>query len=283
VSVTGVTPVRLRPLEIADVLDETFRLYRRHFLLFAGISVVLSIPSAALSGLFIGVLGGIVPVQGSTAQPDFSALAVFIPALLVASLLGFALLPFTHGAVTYAACESALGRPVSAGGVLRGVGRRYFALLGYWLLFYFSLFVSVILCLVPVVLWLWVFVMWIVAPPAMFVENIGLGQAIGRSRMLVQGRWWRTFLVLLLLGVIVYVVQLALSAFVQIAQLVLALVVSRFIATAIATASAQIVGALVNPIMQIAIVLIYFDLRVRREALDLFQMAQRLAIPPATP
>ena len=117
----------------------------------------------------------------------------------------------------------------------------------------------------------------------LFVENIGLGQAIGRSRMLVHGRWWRTFLVLLLLGVIVYVVQLALSAFVQIAQLVLALVVSRFIASAIATASAQIVGALVNPIMQIAIVLIYFDLRVRREALDLFQMAQRLAIPPGTP
>jgi hypothetical protein len=33
--------------------------------------------------------------------------------------------------------------------------------------------------------------------------------------------------------------------------------------------------------MQIAIVLIYFDLRVRREALDLFQMAYRLSAPPA--
>jgi hypothetical protein len=30
-------------------------------------------------------------------------------------------------------------------------------------------------------------------------------------------------------------------------------------------------------VFQIAIVLIYFDLRVRREALDLFQLAQRVA------
>jgi hypothetical protein len=35
----------------------------------------------------------------------------------------------------------------------------------------------------------------------------------------------------------------------------------------------------VNPILQIAIVLVYFDLRVRREAIDLFQLAQRAAAP----
>ena len=38
-------------------------------------------------------------------------------------------------------------------------------------------------------------------------------------------------------------------------------------------------SALVSPVLQILIVLIYFDLRVRREALDLFQMAYRLAAP----
>ena len=44
------TPLRLRPLEVGDLLDETFRIYRRHFLLFAGISVILAIPSAGLQG-----------------------------------------------------------------------------------------------------------------------------------------------------------------------------------------------------------------------------------------
>src|ERR1700736_5967342 len=48
--VSAPAPLRLRPLEIGDLLDETFRIYRRHFLLFAGISVILAIPSAGLQG-----------------------------------------------------------------------------------------------------------------------------------------------------------------------------------------------------------------------------------------
>jgi hypothetical protein len=48
----------------------------------------------------------------------------------------------------------------------------------------------------------------------------------------------------------------------------------------ISGATSVIVDSLVNPIVQIAIVLIYFDLRVRREGLDLFQLAQTLPPPP---
>jgi hypothetical protein len=46
---------------------------------------------------------------------------------------------------------------------------------------------------------------------------------------------------------------------------------------AITQATNVIIDSLVNPVLQIAIVLIYFDLRVRREALDLFQLAQRVS------
>ena len=40
-----------------------------------------------------------------------------------------------------------------------------------------------------------------------------------------------------------------------------------------------VVGSVVNPLLQIAIVLIYLDLRVRREGIDLFQLAQRVTSP----
>ena len=132
-------------------------------------------------------------------------------------------------------------------------------------------------------LWIWIFVLWIVVTPAMFVENIGLGSAMGRSWRLVEGRWWRTFLILFLIVILWWVVQIALGAFLQLGQILLQLFVSPFIAAAIAAASGQIVGAVVNPLLQIAIVLLYFDLRVRKEGLDLFQMAYRLSAPPATP
>lgn len=258
-------------------------MYRRHFVLFAGISLLLSIPVAALYGTSFGVLGVIAQQSGNGTQFDTTMLAAMLPILAVAFMLGVALLPFTFGAVMFAACESALGRPVTPGNIFRGVLRRYFPLLGYWLLFNpITAEISAFLCVVPFIVWLWVFVMWVVATPAMFVEGLGLGEAVGRSRMLTQGRWWRTFLLLLLIGVIFIAVRIALGAFTQVIQLGLDLFMSPFISTAIASSLAQLVDALVNPILQIAIVLIYFDLRVRREALDLFQMAQQVAAPPAT-
>jgi hypothetical protein len=274
-------PLRLRPLEIGDLLDETFRMYRRHFLLFGGISVILSIPSAALIGLALGSFYSALQQSQGTIS-DFSFLTPLLGSIVAGFVVYVVILPFTMGAVMYAACESALGRPVTAGGVFRGVMRRYFPLLGYWLLFIGSLYVALALCIAPVILWTWIFVLWIVVTPVMFVENVGLGAAMGRSWRLVEGRWWRTFLVLFLMLIIWYVVQVGLGAFLQLGQYLLGLVVSPFISTAIAAASGQIVGALVDPILQIAIVLIYFDLRVRKEGLDLFQMAYRLSIPQAT-
>lgn len=277
------TALRLRPLEIGDLLDETFRMYRRHFLLFAGISVLLSVPGAALYAAAFGMLGLLSQQPGSTTSIDFSLLTAMLPVFAFATLLSIALLPFSFGAITYAACESALGRTVTPGGIMRAIFSRYFPLLGYWLLFNpFTGEIAFFLCVAPLILWLWVFVMWIAATPAMFVEGIGLGTAVGRSRMLTQGRWWRTFLVVLLIGLVFLAVRVGLTAFTEIAQLLLNLVLSPFVAAAIASAASQLVNALVNPLLQIALVLIYFDLRVRREALDLFQMAQRVAMPPAT-
>jgi hypothetical protein len=271
-------PLRLRPLEIGDLLDETFRMYRRHFLLFAGISVILAIPSAALLGVLFGWFS--VVIDQTTGAAD---LWLFLAAAGATALVNLLIIPFTYGAVIFAACESAIGRPVTAGSVFRGVSRRYFPLLGYWTLFFITLGLAVLLCVAPVALWLWVFVGWIAVTPAMFVENIGLGTAMGRSWNLVKGRWWRTFLILFLMYIVWYVAGIALGAFIQLAQFVLLMVLSPVIATGVAVAASQLISAVLNPVMQILIVLIYFDLRVRREALDLFQMAYQLSARPALP
>lgn len=280
-------PLRLRPLEIGDILDETFRLYRRHFLLFAGISVILAIPSAALIGLFLGWFGLAVQQTSTSATTstlfDTTSVVAILGIAAAALVVNLLILPFSHAAVTYAACESALGRPVTPGGVFRGVLHRYFPLLGYYLLFNaFTAYLALLLCIAPFVLWAWAFVLWIGAVPAMFIENVGLGTAIGRSRQLVQGRWWRTFLILFLTFVVYEVVAIALGGFLQLAQALLALIVSPFIASSITGMSSVLVSALVAPIVQIIVVLIYFDLRVRQEALDLFQIAYRIAAQAAT-
>src|SRR6266446_2308313 len=94
-TVSAPAPLRLRPLEVGDVLDETFRIYRRHFLLFAGISMILAIPSAGLQG--------------------YGFFSLFNNLFLS---------PFIYGSVINAVCESAQGRPVTFWGALEGVWRR---------------------------------------------------------------------------------------------------------------------------------------------------------------
>jgi len=273
--VSASVPLRLRPLEIGDLLDETFRMYRRHFLLFAGLSVILSIPTAALSGfsyfaLFNGLLQQTSPGEISASpQPNLGALETLLVTYGIGALISLILVPFIYGAVTYAACESALGRPVTASGVLVGVLRRYFSLLGYWVLIGLM---AILFCLLP--LWIWIWVGWAVVMPVMFVENVGLGAAMSRSWRLVERRWWRTFLIIFLLFVVYEVVRIALGAYLALAQGLLQLLFPSVVILWFTAATTVIVDSLVNPVIQIAIVLIYFDLRVRREALDLFQLAQ---------
>ncbi len=268
-------PLRLRPLEVGDLLDETFRMYRRNFVLFAGISVIVSIPSAALSGYGYSLFGNILQQTTTGAAPNFGFLETTLPALAIGALVNLALVPFFYATVVYAACESAQGRSVTASEIVSAVVRRYFPLLGYFLLI--GLMV-VAFCLIP--LWIWIWVGWLVVVPVMFVEDVGLAQAMGRSWRLVEGRWWRTFLVIFLIFIIQYVARLALNAFIALAQYLLLIVAPSGMVLVIAGATQVIVDSLVNPVLQIAVVLVYFDLRVRREGLDLFQLAQRVPYPP---
>jgi len=270
--VSAPAPLRLRPLEIGDILDETFRIYRRHFWLFAGISVIMAIPTAALTGYsFFTVFSSFLQTINSI-NPDLNALLPSLVWLAAGYLLSFLLSPFTVAAVIYAACESALGRPVTIWGAVRGVLRRYFAILGY--VFILDM-MGVLFCLFP--LWIWIVVGWVAVLPVMFVENGRLIAAMGRSWRLVEGRWWRTFLILLLVFLLWWLVGRALEGFLFFATQIIGIVASNFLVVAIAQAIAVLVAALVNPVAQIAIVLVYFDLRVRREALDLFQLAQRVS------
>jgi len=254
-------------------------MYRRHFFLFAGISLALAIPVAVLSGGYAAFAGGVLQqaAGGGPSNPDTFEAAIF--SLAAGVLLTLVFVPFTYSAVVFAACESAIGRPVTAGGMVSAVLRKYFRLLGYWLLI--GLMFSVGICLFP--LWIWIGVGWTVVIPAMFVENIGLGASMSRSWRLVEGRWWRTFFILFLMALVFYATRIALTAFTNTAEQLLNLVVSNYLILTVGSAADTLVSALVNPVFQIAVVLIYFDLRVRREALDLFQLAQRLPAPVPVP
>jgi hypothetical protein len=273
--VSAPIPLRLRPLEIGDVLDEIFRLYRRHFFLLAGVSVAFAIPLAALAGFGFWSLYAKLLTQATTGAPfDPSQLGGLFVGLGVGYLLNLALQPLQYGAITFVICESALGHPVTLGGMLRAALRKYLHVLGFIVLI---ALMAIVFCLFP--LWIWILVGWVAVLPAMFIENLGLGGAMRRSWSLVQGMWWRTFFILFLVAILDYAVSLALGAFLYAGQGLLSIFVSQYIALSIYEAAAILLNGLVVPVLLIAIVLLYFDLRVRKEGIDLFQLASRIGAP----
>ena len=274
--------IRLRPLEISDLFDETIRIYRRNFPVFAGISVALIIPSLLLqyfegafaqAGQFFSLYSAI--LQGKEvsqiAQPDVNWIGLVIT--LVILLL---IVPVNAGAIVCATNQLAEGSKPTWGSVFRAVFQRYFSLAGLSLV---GLITAPLFCLTP--LWVWIWIGWCVATPALFAERRGFVESLGRSWNLVEGRWWRTFLLVLLIGLLVWVVDSALGAFAQVAIL-LGAVLPQVIAGLVVYTLQDLVAALVGPLVPIALVLIYYDLRVRREGLDLMQQAESLIRPPST-
>jgi len=273
--------IRLRPLEIGDLFDEIFRVYRRNFTLFAGVSVAIVIP-ALLIQYFIGSftqLGQSVSILSSIAQgtrpPPVAPPDINWIGLLVAGVLNLIIYPFSIGALVFATCELGEGRQPTWGSVFGGVLKRYWAVFAVGIIYGL---ISLLIVIPP--LWVYIAVGWSVALPALFVENRGIFNSLGRSWELVDRRWWRTFLLLLLVLLLLYVVEIALGAF-STAGILLTLFLPQVVAGLVVYTLSDVLRAVAAPVFYIAIVLIYYDLRVRREGLDLVQQAQSLVRRPA--
>ena len=139
---------------------------------------------------------------------------------------------------------------------------------------------------------IWIAVRLSLAVPAVVLENAGPVAAIKRSWELVLGSWWRIFGITLLAAIIVEVVAVVLQIPFAIVQSLLG-GGSTFIPTFTTTAAspslvAIIIGAVggivaatcTRPISAGVTVLLYTDMRIRKEGLDLAlqQAGQRQAL-----
>jgi membrane-anchored glycerophosphoryl diester phosphodiesterase (GDPDase) len=276
------TLLRLRPLGLGEILDDVFRVYRRHFWVLVSIALIVSLPSLLLQfasgsadqfGFLVGAIGSITnPEALATRQPPpapnlaLAGLAYVVVVLVV---------PFTLGAITRAAIDLLQDRPVDVRSALTGVARRYWALLGLSLLY---VVISPLVICLPVFIWL--FVRWGVAIPAMLAEGVGPIRALDRSWTLTRGHWWRLFGILLLMYLLTSFISGALGAF----SLPLAIAVPfvpEVVRGAIILTVQTLASAVVQPALYLCVALLYFDLRIRHESFDLDQLARQAAAPPA--
>jgi hypothetical protein len=267
--------LRIRALTLMDVLDESFRIYRANFPVLGTLAILLAIPLLAvqlLSGTTTVISDYYSAIVNATGPPtSLTGVNPLVGALQYPVQL--AMLPFTVATLFAAAVAIVLGRPVTVWSALRNVLRRYWTL---WALSFLFSLSSVALCCPPVGVWLLVKLSMLF--PVVFTEEASLGTTLERSWRLTDRAFWRIFAVLLLALLLAYIVESALAAvFVATATLFpgLPIQVRVFLIVAVASLMVQ----LVQPLLTIAVTLLYFDLRVRREAFDLEVMAYQLSLP----
>ncbi len=267
-------PVRVRAMALSDFLDEIIRVYRSHFVLLAGMALLIQLPTLLFSISFGSRFVTLVQ-SAPTARPDAEQVRAaftdpaFLTSLAVAGLVTLIAFPFLYGAMFKASIDAVEGRPATLWSVLAAVGRRYFEVFALGLIDSLVIVLLALTCLgVPIALWIGV--RWLLAGPVLFSEGAGPIQALGRSWRLTQGAWWRTFGLLLLVLLMVSVVGGGLG---YIAQLLALLAPNPMVGLVVQFAVQTLLQALTQPIYFIFLALLYIDRRVRSEGAELDQLA----------
>ena len=253
----------LRPLSVSELLDRTFHLYRRNFLVFVGI---MAVPQ-----LFFLLLR-LTSVATLTVRP----LAAFNPIGLLAGLCSYVALEVSAAATVMAVSNLHLDRPVSIGSAF--AASRGSMLRVIWISFAVAIAagIGLIFLIVPgIYLWL----MWSLAVPVTVLEGGGLNVSTRRSQALTRGSRGRIFVIYLLMIVLAVIVSLV---FQMPLGILVALMRHGNPAQTIALIAAVsgignfISTVLVGPLATIALTLIYYDQRVRKEGFDLQLMMSSL-------
>jgi len=295
---------RLQPLGLGELLDRTISLYRRNFFAFLGILGIVYIP---LSLLQIGLAylnasqNAAISVSPLEAPFDTGLTPQSITTLGLNLFSGLLTTIFISGIATAvftgAVADSYLGQPVTIGGAYRRVGRAWLTLLGTLLV---SAFVGAALgvwWLIPCVGWftglgILIYFQGIIIPlvaSVVVLERRSGRAALRRAWDLARSRFWWMLGFTVILGLFA---QLVITGPVLVLGIILGVVVGQFditpspqtlavAQTIVGGLSGMILGLLYTPLQLTAVSLVYFDLRVRSEGLDLALQTADPALPAA--
>ncbi len=288
--------VMLQPMGLAGILDTALSLYRRNFGVFFGIAALYFVLIAAQEFLVVFLLE----------KSDTPNLEGFISDVDVV-LDGFIGM-LNVGILVVACSEIYLGGPVTIQIALRRFSSRFLGYLGASLIYLFvgymwmldSLGDSSLVNLFRIGFFPFLcfyLISWVFYGPVVLLEEPIAVQALGRSKGLVRGTWRRVFGIVLAITLFCLAIDyilgssfgviLALFGVVRdgsLMETVRSLFGMKYIfdrPTSVDTSIMYLVYLAVEtfslPIYGIGVTLLYFDLRIRKEAFDIEMRAQSRA------
>lgn len=272
-----------RPRTAGEVVDAAFAIFRTQpgRIIATILPVLLAVESLAL-------LSQLNALRGLRDAFRHGLFALPVPIWVTAgesflSLIAWILEFMITFAAVNAAAEAYLGRKIDVSQCYLKIARKSSAAILLMLLWSAAVFGPMILSVIVLVglnaglgvitmlatgPWtIWAFVTFRLAPAAIVVEDASALEAMRRSHQLTKHSWWRTFGIIFLAEVITWVVNTGLQL------IILLLTSSRAPSGAgfygIAAAMLLLPAITVRPFAAIVDLCLYFDLRVRREALDI--------------
>lgn len=274
----GVIP--LRPLNVGEILDGSISTMRRHPGLVFGVSAVVALVEAALSigastWLFSGMPNLPEPGPAATQQEVMNYLSQMLRQ--TGAMLGVTLVitvltrTFLTGFMTVVVGKAVLGRPINFRQAVGELAPRLPGLLGVTVLYTLMVAIGSMFFLVPGI---WLYALFSLASPALVLEQSRIGTSLNRSRLLVQGSWWRVFGVVLLTGVcatvIGFVIQIPFNLSTGVGGTDMAEVASASLSAQLLSGAGQVIAqTLVAPFVAGATALLYIDQRMRKEGMDI--------------
>ncbi|MFE2295336.1 hypothetical protein [Streptomyces sp. NPDC059452] len=309
----GVIP--LRPLGLGEILDGSVSALRAHWRTALGFSLAVSLVTQVAVILMQRYLlpkpTAIDPnARGTEALRQASESArTSLLSLAPASLLAMIAMLFTASVVTVVISRSVLGRPVTLSDAWAEARPRLLPLIGLTLLITLIAVTVMAVGIGPglllgsgagaalaflgfaaaCVVIIWLQVSFILAAPALMLERQGIIASLRRSAKLVRGAWWRTFGILALTYLFVFLLSFAVSIpFTVVGLIADGTGVSEFFNGSVPTPGwpflivtgigEVIIYTLVYPFVTGVMALLYMDQRIRREALDV-DLARAAGLP----
>lgn len=309
----GVIP--LRPLGLGEILDGSVSALRAHWPTALGfslaVSVVIQVASILMQRYLLPKPTTLDPnATGTEAlrQASESARTTLL-SLAPVSLLTMIATLFTASVVTVVISRSVLGRPVTLSDAWAEARPRILPLAGLTLLV--PLITAAVMAIgigpgllvgeeagvalallgfiAACVVIIWLQVSFTLAAPALMLERQGIIAALRRSAKLVRGAWWRTFGILALTYLLVFLLSFLVSIpFGIIGVIADGTDISEFFESGgasfdwpfliITGIGEVIVSTLLYPFVAGVMALLYVDQRIRREALDL-DLARAAGLP----
>lgn len=264
----------LHPLSLGEILDRSFLLYRRNFVLFLGIAAIpqLFVLALNLAQVSLGISRNPVQPGRPVASPNLPPAAA--PAIILIGLIGIVVYLVTYllaqGATVSAVSELYLGRSTTIGESLRKSRAELGVLFGVSMLNGLVTLIGFVLLIIPGV---YLACRLLIAVPAAMIENLGPRESLERSFALTKGSAGRSFMILVVYFIILIALMSLLTGPIGVASAATRgnPELARLWAL-LMPVSQSVVTVIVTPILLIALSVFYFDLRVRKEAFDLQMM-----------